>query len=167
MTKCTNIDRSSSIIDSPVLIPESTFVSHDMMSFHQVFVKRWEMMSFRWKQPVMLRLCCAAARAPMLRASGGRVPIGLRHASSGGGGGGAVKVNEPRTKKTDLFSHYFDCDAPLSSLNLWIFKAAAATLLLTGGGLGGAVAYASVDADFRKLLEESVPGSDQVMSVSF
>ena len=54
----------------------------------------------------------------MLRASGGRVPIGLRHASSGGGGGGAVKVNEPRTKKTDLFSHYFDCDAPLSSLNL-------------------------------------------------
>ena len=31
-----------------------------------------------------------------------------------------------------------------------------------GGGLGGAVAYASVDADFRKLLEESVPGSDQV-----
>ena len=32
-----------------------------------------------------------------------------------------------------------------------------------GGGLGGAVAYASVDADFRKLLEESVPGSDQVL----
>ena len=42
-------------------------------------------------------------------------------------------------------------------------QAAAATLLLTGGGLGGAVAYASVDDDFRKLLEESVPGSDQVM----
>lgn len=39
----------------------------------------------------------------MLRASGGRVPIGLRHASSGGGGGGAVKVNEPRTKKTEIF----------------------------------------------------------------
>ena len=42
-------------------------------------------------------------------------------------------------------------------------QAAAATLLLTGGGLGGAVAYASVDDDFRKLLEESVPGSDQVI----
>ena len=36
-----------------------------------------------------------------------------------------------------------------------------------GGGLGGAVAYASVDADFRKLLEESVPGSDQVIFVTF
>ena len=36
-----------------------------------------------------------------------------------------------------------------------------------GGGLGGAVAYASVDADFRKLLEESVPGSDQVPFVTF
>ena len=35
-----------------------------------------------------------------------------------------------------------------------------------GGGLGGAVAYASVDADFRKLLEESVPGSDQVLFFS-
>ena len=34
---------------------------------------------------------------------------------------------------------------------------------MTGGGLGGAVAYASVDDDFRKLLEESVPGSDQVI----
>ena len=34
---------------------------------------------------------------------------------------------------------------------------------MTGGGLGGAVAYASVDDDFRKLLEESVPGSDQVL----
>ena len=42
----------------------------------------------------MLRLCCAAARAPMLRASGARAPIGLRHASNGGGGGGgAIKVN--------------------------------------------------------------------------
>ena len=41
----------------------------------------------------MLRLCCAAARTPMLRASGARAPVGLRHASSGGGGGGAVKVN--------------------------------------------------------------------------
>ena len=47
----------------------------------------------------------------------------------------------------------------LSNIKL---KAVAATLLLGGGGLGGAVAYASVDADFRKLLEESVPGSDQV-----
>ena len=36
-----------------------------------------------------------------------------------------------------------------------------------GGGLGGAVAYASVDADFRKLLEESVPGSDQVTLMTF
>ena len=50
----------------------------------------------------------------------------------------------------------------LSNIKLKIFKAVAATLLLGGGGLGGAVAYASVDADFRKLLEESVPGSDQV-----
>ena len=54
------------------------------------------------------------------------------------------------------------CSIVLSKIRLKIFKAVAATLLLGGGGIGGAVAYASVDADFRKLLEESVPGSDQV-----
>jgi len=42
---------------------------------------------------------------------------------------------------------------------------AAASLLLAGGGVGGAVAYASVDAEFRKLLEDSVPGSDQVLEL--
>ena len=47
--------------------------------------------------------------------------------------------------------------------------ASAAGAVVAAGAVfvGGAVAYASVDADFRKLLEESVPGSDQVTLMTF
>jgi mitofilin len=42
----------------------------------------------------------------------------------------------------------------------------AGAILLSGSAVGGAVAYASVDADFRKLLEDTVPGSDQVLELA-
>jgi len=58
----------------------------------------------------------------------------VRHASSGGGGGGGAG------------------------------KAVASTVLLTAGVGGGVIGYASVDTDFRKTVQQTVPGSEDVFS---
>ena len=98
---------------------------------------------------VMLRLCCAAARGgstALLRGRGGRPQLCHRHASSGGGGGGGVA-------KVRILSFVAPIDV----------QVLAGSLFLSAGGAGGVVAYASVDPDFRKQLEDSLPGSDQVL----
>jgi hypothetical protein len=44
-------------------------------------------------------------------------------------------------------------------------KAVAGTLMFTVGVGGGVLGYAALDPDFRKTLEESVPGSDEVLDL--
>eukprot|EP00092_Neocalanus_flemingeri_P070864 GFUD01087007.1.p1 GENE.GFUD01087007.1~~GFUD01087007.1.p1 ORF type:complete len:804 (-),score=353.89 GFUD01087007.1:241-2652(-) len=39
------------------------------------------------------------------------------------------------------------------------------TLVLSAGTVGGAVGYSAVDPDFRKMVEETIPGSDQLMEL--
>ena len=61
--------------------------------------------------------------------------VGCRNASSGGGGGGGGAG-----------------------------KAIAGTLLISAGLGGGVVGYAAFDDEFRKTLEESVPGSGDLLN---
>lgn len=101
----------------------------------------------------MLRLCCAAARGSsctLLRTSGGpTAALCPRHASSGRGSGSGLKVRLTSPQ----------------SLYTGSVQVVAGAVLLSGGAVGGAVGYASVDADFRKSVEDSVPGSDQVLGL--
>eukprot|EP00092_Neocalanus_flemingeri_P020720 GFUD01022454.1.p1 GENE.GFUD01022454.1~~GFUD01022454.1.p1 ORF type:complete len:807 (-),score=363.31 GFUD01022454.1:251-2671(-) len=39
------------------------------------------------------------------------------------------------------------------------------TLVISAGTVGGAVGYSAVDPDFRKMVEETIPGSDQLMEL--
>ena len=53
----------------------------------------------------------------------------------------------------------------INSTKLSCFQIVGATVALAVGGVGGVVGYSSVDADFRKMVEETVPGSDQVLDL--
>ena len=83
----------------------------------------------------MLRLSTIAARRIGARSD---YVKGMRHASSlgkGGGGGGGAG------------------------------KVVAGTVLLTAGVGGGVVGYSAVDAEFRKLVQDTVPGSEDLLDM--
>lgn len=44
-------------------------------------------------------------------------------------------------------------------------KIVGTAIALTGAGAGGVIGYSSVDPDFRKVVEENIPGSDQVLDI--
>ena len=46
-----------------------------------------------------------------------------------------------------------------------VVKYVGASLLVTSVGIGGTIGYAGVDDQFRMLVEESVPGADEVMEM--
>ena len=102
----------------------------------------------------MLRLCCSSSKtmvSSMPRLVGGKtLQPSVRHSSSGGGGGAKASTNISSSP------HYY---------GFYFVQIVGTTLALSVGTLGGTVGYSAVDPDFRKMVEENIPGSDQLLEL--